>query len=65
MTKNNSRKQKSQWVNVDIITGFGGAFLKARRESQLRRMYYTAGLGGYTVLGSLGSTRVVDLPVYK
>lgn len=22
MGKNNSRKQKSQWVNVDIITGF-------------------------------------------
>ena len=24
--KNNRRKQKSQWVNVDIITGLGGAF---------------------------------------
>lgn len=38
--------------------GIWRCFLKARRESQLRRMYYTAGLGGYTVLGSLGSTRV-------
>lgn len=26
MGKNNSHKQKSQWVNVDIITGLGGAF---------------------------------------
>lgn len=32
--------------------------MKPRRESQLRRMYYTAGLGGYTVLGSLSSAGV-------
>lgn len=59
MGKHNSHKQKPQWVNVDRIPGLGGAFWRPEgKESPLRRIYYTAGLGGYSVLGTLGSTRV-------